>query len=306
MTGRPPRGAALVLVLWLIVLLTAVVGGYVLTARTGGLQGRVELRQLQGDAAARAGVEYALWRLNHPEPALRWHPDGRPYPWQYGGAELEVRITDERGKVDLNRAPPALLQALLEALGTDPGRAAMLAARIVDWRDIDEQPGPDGAEGPAYAAAGRAYGSKDAPFETVGELLQVLGIEPGDYLELAPYLSVHSGLARPEPAFAALPVLQALQLPEADELAGLRERAAAGEGVPAAGVVPGAAAGSAQRLLQVAEGGAFRRGTYSIDSLARLPDGSRTVTRAVVSPRGMGALGAGYIVLAWEEGTSPR
>lgn len=303
------RGAALVLVLWLIVLLTAVVGAYVLTARTGGLQGRVELRQLQGDAAARAGVEYALWRLNHPEPALRWHPDGRPYQWQYGGAGLELRITDERGKVDLNRAPPTLLQALMEALGIEPGRAAMLAARIVDWRDTDDLPGPDGAEGPAYLAAGRAYGAKDAPFETVGELLQVLGIGPDEHRNLAPWLTVHSGLARPEPAFAGLPVLEALALPGAAELAGLRERAAAAGAMPAPGVDPGPrpdADTSAWRLLQVAEGGAFRRGTYSIDSLARLPDGSRTVTRAVVSPRGTGALGTGYVVLAWEEGASPQ
>src|SRR5690606_41902704 len=108
-TRRPAGGAALVLVLWLIVLLTAVVGGYVLTARTGGLQGQVELRQLQGDAAARAGIEYAMWRLNHPDPALRWHPDGRAYPWQYGEAAAEVRITDESGRRDLNHAPQPLL-----------------------------------------------------------------------------------------------------------------------------------------------------------------------------------------------------
>ena len=300
---RPARGAALVLVLWLIVLLTAVVGGYVLTARTGGLQGRVELRQLQGDAAARAGIEYAVWRLNHPEPALRWHPDGRPYAWEYGGAALELRITDERGRVDLNRAPQPLVQALLEAVGTEAGRAAMLAARIIDWRDPDQVAGPDGAEDPAYAAAGRRYGAKDAPFGTVDELLQVLGVEPADHQRLRPYATVHSGLPAPEPAFAALPVLEAMRLPGAAELSDLRMRGAEGGGaLPVAGGAPSSAA----RLLQIAEGGAQRRGTYSIDSLVRLPDGSRTVTRAVVSLQGTGALGMGYIVLAWEEGASPQ
>ena len=40
MTGM--RGAALLLVLWLVALLTALVGAYALTARIEALQGRVE------------------------------------------------------------------------------------------------------------------------------------------------------------------------------------------------------------------------------------------------------------------------
>lgn len=307
MSGRSARGAALVLVLWLIVLLTAVVGGYALVARTGHLQGRVETRQLQGEAVARAGLEYAVWRLNHAEPALRWHPDGRPYRWEYDGVQVEVRITDERGRVDLNRAPPQLLQALLQSLGTDPGRAAALAAAIVDWRDADDTPGPGAAGDAAYAAAGRPYGAKDAPFESPAELLQVLGIEPDDYRRLRPYVTVHSGLPQPEAAFAALPVLEALGVRDAALLVQLRGQAD-GTGNPAASDLqrPGADAASAAHLLQLAEGGAVRRGTYSIDSLARLPDGSRTVTRAVVRLQGTGAPGMAYMVLAWEEGASPQ
>src|SRR5699024_8730429 len=149
---------------------------------------------LQGDAAARAGLEYAVWRLNHAEPALRWHPDGRPYHWSWNGARVEVRITDERGRVDLNRAAPPLLQALLAAQGADPARAAALAAPIVDWRDADDLPAPGGAEDPASAAAGRPYGAKGAPFESPAELLQVLGIEPDDYRQLRSRVTVHSGL----------------------------------------------------------------------------------------------------------------
>src|SRR5690606_34743931 len=169
----------------------------------------VETRQLQGDGAARAGLEYAVWRLNHPEPELRWHPDGRPYHWQYGDAEVEVRITDERGRVDLNRATPQLLQSLLQALGADPARASAQAAAIVDWRDADDMPAPGGAEDPAYAAAGRPYGAKDAPFESEAELLQVLGIETADHQRLRPQVAVHSGLPHTEAAFATLPALQA-------------------------------------------------------------------------------------------------
>lgn len=307
MSRGPVRGAALVLVLWLIVLLTAVVGGYALLGRTGHLQGRTETRQLQGDAAARAGLEYAVWRLNHPDPTLRWHPDGRAYHWRYGGAELELRITDERGRVDLNRASPQLLQALLHALGADPARAASQAAAIVDWRDGDDMAAPGGAEDPAYAAAGRPYGAKDAPFESIAELLQVLGIEPADYQRLRPQVTVHSGLPQPEAAFAPLPVLQALGVRDAALLVQLRGQPPRGDAVAQPGDPrPGAAAASVGHLLALAEGGVVRRGTYSIDSLARLPDGSRTTTRAVVRLQGTGAPGMAYMVLAWEEGASPQ
>ena len=49
------RGAALILVLWLIVLLTALIGGFALAARVEALQGRVLVRGLVASNAARAG-----------------------------------------------------------------------------------------------------------------------------------------------------------------------------------------------------------------------------------------------------------
>src|SRR5690349_3596346 len=57
------RGAALILVLWLIVLLTALIGGFALAARVEALQGRVLVRGLVASNAARAGLEYSLTRV---------------------------------------------------------------------------------------------------------------------------------------------------------------------------------------------------------------------------------------------------
>jgi len=61
------RGSALILVLWLIVLLTALVGGFALAARTENLQGRVLARGIVASNAARAGMEYALTRVALPD-----------------------------------------------------------------------------------------------------------------------------------------------------------------------------------------------------------------------------------------------
>src|SRR5690606_11852501 len=177
---RPPasaRGAALILVLWLIALLAALIGAFAMTARTEYLQGRTLGSGLVAAQAARAGLEYAATRVSVPDPRLQWLPDGRPYRWSFAGAEIEVRIVDESGKLDLNAAEPASLSALMRAVGTEPQQADAVAAAIVDWRDADDMTQPQGgAEDPQYAAAGLAWGAKDAPFETVAEVEQVLGM----------------------------------------------------------------------------------------------------------------------------------
>src|SRR5690606_26069870 len=129
------RGAALVLVLWLVALMAALIGAFAMTAQTEYLQGRTLDASLVAGQAARAGLDYAVTRVSPPEPRRQWLPDGRRYAWRFGGADVEVRIVDESGKLDLNAAEPASLSALMQVLGVERGRADALAAAIVDWRD---------------------------------------------------------------------------------------------------------------------------------------------------------------------------
>lgn len=137
------RGAALVLVLWLIALLTAMIGAFALTARVEALQGSMLRNGAQAQEYARSGLEYALSRLQSTDTQARWLADGRRYRWQMDDATVEIRITDESGKVDLNMAEPALLAGLVRAVGAEQGRDTRIAGAIVDWRDGDSlsQPG---------------------------------------------------------------------------------------------------------------------------------------------------------------------
>ncbi|HEY0861545.1 general secretion pathway protein GspK [Pseudoxanthomonas sp. F37] len=279
------RGAALLLVLWLVALLTALVGAYALTARMEALQGRVGSRGAMAQEIARAGMEYALVRVADRNPETHWQPNGRAYAWRFDGHEVQVRIIDETGKVDLNQAEVPLLSRLMQALGEPPDTGDALAAAIVDWRDADDLSQPvGGAEDGDYAAAGRPYGAKDAPFETIAELEQVLGMTPGLYARLAPFLTLYSGRGQPDATYAQGPVLVAMGM---DATAWLAQREAAG----AAGALQLVGTGS---------------GTYSIESRARLADGReaslRTVVRAGASP----VPGSAYTLLRWEEGASPQ
>ena len=286
------RGAALILVLWLIVLLTALIGGFALAARVEALQGRVLVRGLVASNAARAGLEYSLTRVALPDARLQWKPDGSEHRWRFGDAVVDVRIVDENGKLDLNQAPHPLIAALIQRHGVEPSEAGRIAGAIVDWRDPDllTQPG-GGAEDGDYDAAGRPYGAKDADFESVAELLQVLGMTPALYAKLEPDLTVYSGRAQPDPAYASAELLDAMGLNGADLVA---QRGRTGAGLPQEGTLPGASMAGAGS------------GTYSIDSRARLPDGRQSLLRAVVRTGGGGLPGMAYVPLRWEEGASPR
>lgn len=285
------RGAALLLVLWLVALLTALVGGFALVARVEHLQGRVLVGGIEAGTAARAGLEYALMRLSITEPRRQWRPDGRAYDWRFDDADVEVVIVDENGKVDLNQAELPLLSGLLRALAVETAQAERLAAAIIDWRDPDPLTQPaGGGEDPDYAAAGLPYGAKDAEFESIAELEQVLGMTPEIYARLARHVTVHSGRSQPEAAFASVEVLTALGMD------GERVDAQRRQWDPARGQPPGP--GSEVWL------NGSPSGTYSIRSRARLADGRRAELRAIVRIGGSALPGAAYTPLRWEEGIS--
>lgn len=280
---RSVRGAALVLVLWLIVLLSAMVGAFALTARVEAMQAGVLRGSGQAREIARAGLEYGLSRVQSGDPATRWQADGRRYRWSWDGAQVDIRIVDEAGKVDLNVADPALLAGLLRALGAERGQDQRLAGAIADWRDVDDlsQPG-GGAEDGDYAAAGLPYGAKDAPFESLGELRLILGMTPELYRRLLPNVTLFSARSQPDPRFAPAPVLTAMGL---DAAAILARRDAP------AGTAP----------VEATAGGS---GTYSIESRARWGEGREAVLHAVVRTGASPLPGAAYTVLRWEEGAA--
>jgi general secretion pathway protein K len=283
------RGAALVLVLWLIALMTALVGAFALSARVEHLQERVLDDDARGQERARAGLEYALMRLSPDPLRAPWQADGRTYRWQFDGARIEIQVLDENGKINLNLADVALLTAFLQALGEPVDTARQLAGAIVDWRDEDSllQPG-GGAEAQDYAAAGLPYGPRNKRFETLGELQRVLGMNGPLYRKMLPHLTLYSRQARPDPRFASAPVLTALGL-DADLVLAQRNQPER-DGDPADG--SSALASSS--------------GTYSIESRVIDGSGRRSVLQAVVRNGSGGIPGRSYTVLRWEQGMTAR
>lgn len=286
---RRPSGAALVLVLWLVALLTALVGAFALAARVERLQQRVQDDAAHTQEVIRAATSYAVWRLRGGDGAPAWQPDGRRYRWRYDGMQVDVRILDESGRINPNLADLSLLEAFLRAMDVAPGEATRLAGAIVDWRDPDDlSPPGGGAEAADYAAAGRSYGPRNARLETLGELQRVLGMRPELFRRIRPMLTLHTRTARPDPNFAAAPVLTALGLDAALILAEREARQAAADDPLAATPL---ASGS---------------GTYSIECRVSTPTGRVIGGRTVVINTPSLVHGQAYTVLERDQGMAAQ
>ena len=278
---RRQRGVALLLVLWACALLAVLLGGYAAVVHTEAVLARHQLAQTRAHYAAEAGLMRALRGLHDTRAKQRWIGDGRLYTMSYDGAEVRIRAVDESGKVDLNSATPAVLQGLFQAAGVAPDAAQALAVRVVEWRSPSVFDGTTG-DAAGYAAEGRRYRPRHAPFASVEELQMVLGMTPALYRTLAPHITLWSGQASPDPNVAtslALAAIPGMTAGRVQEILAARQRNAA------------------DPELTVGSGV-----THSVRSQATLADGTQAVLRATVRWRAGSVAAQPYAVLRWQEG----
>lgn len=207
---RRQEGIALVLVLWVALLMSIIAGSFALSARTESVQSRILFNKAQARYLAEAGLHRAVFELRNPDPETRWIADGRNYEMELDGAKIEIKINDESGKIDLNQANEELLVGLFASVGVEFDDALALVDKIKDWKDADEEVSLAGAEDGDYFAAGYRHGAKDAPFDTVPELIQVMDIDYELYRKIEPALTVYSGRNNVNLAFAPREVLMAI------------------------------------------------------------------------------------------------
>lgn len=291
------RGIAFIIVLWVIALVAILMGSFAVIARTENLQARHLLDSVRGRYAAEAGVNLAAYAMRRSDPLTRWVPDGRPYQLELDGAKVTIKVLDDSGKIDINRADPTVLTRLFESNGIDHDQAQALAARIGDWIDPDDNTQVNGAEEPQYKQAGLSYGPANAPFTTVGEVQQVLGIDYELFRKLQPALTVYSGSASPNPMYApeqAMMALPGMTSDLAQQLIAQRQQLPPGQ---SAGV-PGLTLPDGTPL--VASGGGV---TYSIRSTSTLPNGATTKLDVTIRLGGNTAATARpFVILSWREG----
>lgn len=175
------RGFVLIFVLW-----TLVTGAALAIAAAGF--GRAELGAIQHRMSAtrarwtalgcvdryRAGAEAALWAEGFTAASVEATWNQLDELRIVTSCSIEARPAGMT--VDVNTATPAQLRRLFELLGLGAARSDSLAATIVDWRDTDDEPSPNGAEGAWYRSAGRVPPA-NRPFTAIEELRAVRGMD---------------------------------------------------------------------------------------------------------------------------------
>ena len=97
-------------------------------------------------------------------------------------------------------------------------RGVALVDAVADWRDKNDLRRLNGAEESDYRAAGLPLGPKNAPFQTVEELRQMIGVTPEVYRLLVPALTVYSGQPGIDLSTAPREALMAIPGVEHDEI----------------------------------------------------------------------------------------
>lgn len=180
----PASGQALVPVLFVITILTAFAVTLAVLAKREIRAGAADVRQAQMYYIARGAIQYAASQLQTATNGgavyaqLALPPDTDSNGWTRlgdGWYKIDVIDTASRANINLAKGPDL---ARLPGISGDPS----IAAAIMDWRDADDVPtdinGAVGAESEYYTALPHPYMPKNAPFDTVDELLLVRGVTP--------------------------------------------------------------------------------------------------------------------------------
>ena len=220
---RRQRGSALLAVLvllGLISVLAAVAARSVSGAATGIGAAR---SAWQAEADVRAGIELGVAAIRKLGPAMRT-ADAFV---ELAQRRIAVRVTNERARIDLNRASAAVLARLFETQGALEGEAAPLAASVIEWRGGSasqklDAPSEDDRPLAVFSGFSAALqpGSelKDGPKQIVGtrhffhpwQLASVPGFSKALVAAVLPLVTVASGSAQVDPSIAPDGVLAAL------------------------------------------------------------------------------------------------
>ena len=201
------RAFAVIIVLIAVVVLTIMAAAFAFSMKVETRLAANANNDEQMIWLGRAGMERACWILameaNQPFDALNQIWAGGPGAgpetnsplmgislngYAVGLPELgssvgtvDLKIVDLERRINVNSAPPQLLQQVLTSMGVDASDISGVSDSISDWIDADDATHPAGAESDYYQGLNPPYNAKNAPLDDLSELLLVKGVTPAMY-----------------------------------------------------------------------------------------------------------------------------
>lgn len=204
--SHPRAGSALIVVLVLIVMLSLAAYSFSGRMIDENEVSEYGLRKAEALACAESGIEYAATLLGQEEdpeqPLSLYHNPSQfagvlvatgsvaenrgrftfvaPLESDTGGTRVRSGLIDESAKRNLNAISTFGLEEEQEAamLMNLPGMTEEIADAILDWIDSDDEPRSFGAESDTYQSRTPPYAARNAPLESLDELLLVQGVTP--------------------------------------------------------------------------------------------------------------------------------
>lgn len=217
-TGKNTGGSILILVVWVLCYLSILAVGAGNMAFSRLVFVKYAKNRLVSYYLAKAGIEKAIIMIEADEnkgivsfniPILNNEDVFREYPCDTGfftvcytvssggkdsadEEEFLYGAEDESAKININKAPPEILQKLLVNTGDIRTEEAYeIANSIIDWRDKDSNLSDMGAEELYYSELDIPCHCKNSDFEVPEELLLVKGMNADIFSKISDVITVY-------------------------------------------------------------------------------------------------------------------
>ncbi len=191
------RGSALIVALWVILLLSMLIGSFAFNMQIEAEIASYYRKRVKAQYLARGGIDFARVIIAESDPAaMTEEPEGegldadlhearerlqkgaRVY-WtrQVAGGKLDLAIYPAESRWNVNKLTEEQWKVLLESTGVPEERWPELIDCFMDWVDENDLHRLNGAESDDPFYEERGYEVKNAPVDVVEELLLIKGFD---------------------------------------------------------------------------------------------------------------------------------
>jgi general secretion pathway protein K len=145
--------------------------GYV--SRTNAILTHRNLERAQAQAAADGAIIDVISRLSDEESSRHPTVGRNSQHWELSGIGVDIALTDEEGRIDLNSAAPDLISAFLQSQGISPDGAAAMLGDLANRIGSTREPRQIGAENQNNTASGSDRTEPNVSLRSVEDLREI-------------------------------------------------------------------------------------------------------------------------------------